>query len=546
MVLLGPSGCGKTTALRMIAGLETVTEGDAAHRRPGRQRRRGQGPRHRHGVPELRALPAHDGAPRTSSRPSWPASSRSTTAARPASSPPTERAERVQQAATSLGLTELLDRKPAALSGGQRQRVALARAMVARPAAFLMDEPLSNLDAKLRAQTRIELVELHRAPRHHVRLRHPRPGRGHDHGRPHRGHERGPPPAGRPAPGRLRPAPQPLRRPLHRHAAHEHRARHGRAHRRRHRGAPRRPDHRHRAGHRRAADRGHLGGRRRAARAPRRRPRRPGRRRGPRRRVARPRAPRHLRPRRPPDHVRQSSGAEAVGTRRRAHAWPPTPPTCTSSTRTRRSASIEPPPEGVAARPGPAGALGDHLRLVLLLPAVPAVRDGPPPAEPHRHRRALRRAGRSTPTCSPASSSPRACASPSPTCSTPCRSAWCSACCWPSPPTAASRASRSSRPSSRPPSPRSVAVASVIFFVLLNPQVGYFSDIAFFSLARHRQRPARRGPVVDLAEPRPHLRHRAGRPAGRARRGARGRHPRRLRPGAPLLPRHPAADLARR
>ena len=63
---------------------------------------------------------------------------------------------------TTLGLTDLLGRKPAALSGGQRQRVALARAIVARPAAFLMDEPLSNLDAKLRAQTRLELVELHR------------------------------------------------------------------------------------------------------------------------------------------------------------------------------------------------------------------------------------------------------------------------------------------------------------------------------------------------------------------------------------------------
>jgi ABC-type sugar transport system ATPase subunit len=73
-----------------------------------------------------------------------------------------ERAERVHEAATTLGLVDLLDRKPAALSGGQRQRVALARAIVSRPAAFLMDEPLSNLDAKLRAQTRVELSELHR------------------------------------------------------------------------------------------------------------------------------------------------------------------------------------------------------------------------------------------------------------------------------------------------------------------------------------------------------------------------------------------------
>jgi multiple sugar transport system ATP-binding protein len=73
-----------------------------------------------------------------------------------------ERAQLVAEAAESLGLDELLERKPAQLSGGQRQRVALARAIVRRPQAFLMDEPLSNLDAKLRVQTRAELVELQR------------------------------------------------------------------------------------------------------------------------------------------------------------------------------------------------------------------------------------------------------------------------------------------------------------------------------------------------------------------------------------------------
>src|SRR5690606_40078773 len=72
------------------------------------------------------------------------------------------RAERVREAAAILGLTEYLDRKPGELSGGQRQRVALARAIVRHPEVFLMDEPLSNLDAKLRTQTRLELVELHR------------------------------------------------------------------------------------------------------------------------------------------------------------------------------------------------------------------------------------------------------------------------------------------------------------------------------------------------------------------------------------------------
>ena len=73
-----------------------------------------------------------------------------------------ERQERVPEAAAVLDLEPYVGRKPAALSGGQRQRVALARAFVGRPKAFLMDEPLSNLDAKLRAQTRVELVDLHR------------------------------------------------------------------------------------------------------------------------------------------------------------------------------------------------------------------------------------------------------------------------------------------------------------------------------------------------------------------------------------------------
>ena len=75
---------------------------------------------------------------------------------------PADRDRRVAEAATTLGLTDYLDRKPGELSGGQRQRVALARAIVRDPEVFLMDEPLSNLDAKLRTQTRLELVEMHR------------------------------------------------------------------------------------------------------------------------------------------------------------------------------------------------------------------------------------------------------------------------------------------------------------------------------------------------------------------------------------------------
>ena len=162
MVLLGPSGCGKTTALRMIAGLEDITEGKLSigdevvnDLDPSRRdismvfqsyalyphmtvRRNIESP--------LRVRSYHIDGP--------DAPTRKLTAA--------ERDERVAEAARGLGLEEYLDRKPSALSGGQRQRVALARAFVGRPQAFLMDEPLSNLDAKLRAQTRIELVELHK------------------------------------------------------------------------------------------------------------------------------------------------------------------------------------------------------------------------------------------------------------------------------------------------------------------------------------------------------------------------------------------------
>jgi multiple sugar transport system ATP-binding protein len=162
MVLLGPSGCGKTTALRMIAGLEDITEGtlsigdrvvndiDPAKRDVSM-------------VFQSYALYPHMSVRRNIESPllvrRYPVDGpdqpvRKLTRA--------ERDERVDEAARVLGLDELLGRKPAALSGGQRQRVALARAFVGRPQAFLMDEPLSNLDAKLRAATRLELVDLHR------------------------------------------------------------------------------------------------------------------------------------------------------------------------------------------------------------------------------------------------------------------------------------------------------------------------------------------------------------------------------------------------
>ncbi len=149
MVLVGPSGCGKSTMLRMIAGLEEVTEGTITI-----------GDRD---VTDL-APPERDIAmvfqnyalyPHMSVRENLGFGLRMRKVSK------AQRAEQVNAVARTLGLGELLDRKPAALSGGQRQRVAMGRAMVREPAAFLMDEPLSNLDAKLRVAMRSELVRLH-------------------------------------------------------------------------------------------------------------------------------------------------------------------------------------------------------------------------------------------------------------------------------------------------------------------------------------------------------------------------------------------------
>jgi multiple sugar transport system ATP-binding protein len=150
LVLLGPSGCGKSTALRMLAGLEAPTAGDI---RIGERIVTDVEAKDRDVamVFQSYALYPHMTVRRNIE---FPLRSRKV--------PPAARAELVADAARSLGLEALLDRKPAQLSGGQRQRVALARAIVRRPQAFLMDEPLSNLDAKLRVQTRAELIELRR------------------------------------------------------------------------------------------------------------------------------------------------------------------------------------------------------------------------------------------------------------------------------------------------------------------------------------------------------------------------------------------------
>jgi ABC-type sugar transport system ATPase subunit len=161
MVLLGPSGCGKTTALRMIAGLEDISEGGLYI---GQDLVNDVDPARRDisMVFQSYALYPHMTVRKNIESPLLTRRYQMEEGAAPRKLNAAERNERVEEAARVLGLEPYMKRKPGALSGGQRQRVALARAFVGRPRAYLMDEPLSNLDAKLRAQTRIELVDLHR------------------------------------------------------------------------------------------------------------------------------------------------------------------------------------------------------------------------------------------------------------------------------------------------------------------------------------------------------------------------------------------------
>jgi multiple sugar transport system ATP-binding protein len=148
MVLVGPSGCGKTTALRMVAGLEDISEGvlkigeRVVNHVPSRDRDIAM-------VFQSYALYPHLSVYENIAF-----------GLRLKKMPKQEIEERVARAADLLGLTDFLKRKPRALSGGQRQRVAMGRAIVRQPAAFLMDEPLSNLDAKLRVQMRAEIAKL--------------------------------------------------------------------------------------------------------------------------------------------------------------------------------------------------------------------------------------------------------------------------------------------------------------------------------------------------------------------------------------------------
>ena len=150
MVLVGPSGCGKTTALRMVAGLEDISSGTL----------------------RIAGKPVNDVSPKDRDiamvfqnyalYPHLSVADNIGFALKMRKLPKSEVAAKVKETAEVLGLTDWLDRKPAQLSGGQRQRVAMGRAIVREPSVFLMDEPLSNLDAKLRVQMRAEVQRIQR------------------------------------------------------------------------------------------------------------------------------------------------------------------------------------------------------------------------------------------------------------------------------------------------------------------------------------------------------------------------------------------------
>jgi multiple sugar transport system ATP-binding protein len=149
LVLLGPSGCGKTTTMRMIAGLEDATEGEIWI---GDRMVNDLDPKDRDIAMVFQSYGLY---------PTMTVYENIRFPLKVRKVPQSEHDERVKRAAKTVELTDYLDRKPAALSGGQRQRVALARAIVRQPKVFLMDEPLSNLDAKLRVSTRAQIKNLH-------------------------------------------------------------------------------------------------------------------------------------------------------------------------------------------------------------------------------------------------------------------------------------------------------------------------------------------------------------------------------------------------
>ncbi len=149
LVLVGPSGCGKSTALRMLAGLESVTEGSIFI---GERRVNSVPPKDRDIAMVFQSYALY---------PHMTVYDNIAFGLKLRKTPKAEIDGKVRMAAEVLGVDTLLDRKPGQLSGGQRQRVAVARAIVREPAVFLLDEPLSNLDAKLRVHTRAEISKLH-------------------------------------------------------------------------------------------------------------------------------------------------------------------------------------------------------------------------------------------------------------------------------------------------------------------------------------------------------------------------------------------------
>ena len=149
LVLVGPSGCGKTTTLRMIAGLEEITEGELFI---GDRLVNDVAPKDRKIAMVFQNYALY---------PHMTVFENMAFGLKLNKTPKEEIKRRVEEAARSLDISHLLDRKPKALSGGQKQRVALGRAIVRNPMVFLLDEPLSNLDAKLRASMRTELTKLH-------------------------------------------------------------------------------------------------------------------------------------------------------------------------------------------------------------------------------------------------------------------------------------------------------------------------------------------------------------------------------------------------
>src|SRR6202020_2254287 len=148
MILVGPSGCGKSTTLNMIAGLEDITEGEL---RIAGQGVNNKAPKDREIAMVFQSYALY---------PHMTVRENMGFALKLAKTPQATIDEKVNEAARILDLTQHLDRRPANLSGGQRQRVAMGRAIVRDPSVFLMDEPLSNLDAKLRVQTRTEVSKL--------------------------------------------------------------------------------------------------------------------------------------------------------------------------------------------------------------------------------------------------------------------------------------------------------------------------------------------------------------------------------------------------